>query len=111
MAWIYLFAAGLFEIGWPLGFKLAQYTNTGYNPTVWLTLSVISMAISGYLLFIAQKTISIGVAYAAWAGIGAVGTYLIGVFFFNDSASVLSWVALLFIVSGISMLKVSTIGR
>lgn len=111
MAWIYLLAAGLFEIGWPLGFKLAQTANSGYSPVVWLTLSVISMAVSGYLLFLAQKVIPIGTAYAAWAGIGAVGTYLIGVLFFNDSASVLSWIGLFFIVSGITMLKISSFAR
>ena len=106
MAWIYLLAAG-----WPLGFKLAQTANNGYSPTVWLTLSVISMAVSGYLLFLAQKVIPIGTAYAAWAGIGAVGTYLIGVLFFNDSASLLSWIGLLCIVSGITMLKISSFAR
>lgn len=110
MAWIYLIAAGVFEIGWPLGFKLAQVNGT-HSPAFWLVLSAISMAISGYLLFVAQKTIPIGMAYAAWAGIGAVGTYLIGVFYFSDSASVLSWIALLLIVSGISMLKVSAVVR
>ncbi len=110
MAWLYLIAAGLFEIGWPLGFKLAQGDN-GYNPGIWFTVSAISMAVSGLLLFMAQKTIPIGVAYAAWTGIGAVGTYLIGVWFFNDSASVLSWIGLVLIVSGISMLKISVLGR
>ncbi len=111
MAWIYLLAAGLFEIGWPLGFKLAQTANNGYSPAVWLTLSVISMAASGYLLFLAQKVIPIGTAYAAWAGIGAVGTYIIGILLFNDSASVLSWIGLLCIVSGITMLKISSFAR
>lgn len=110
MAWLYLIAAGLFEIGWPLGFKLAQVQNN-YSPTIWFSISIISMAISGYLLFIAQKTIPIGVAYAAWTGIGAVGTYLIGVYFFNDGASVLSWIGLVLIVSGISMLKISVINQ
>ncbi len=110
MAWFYLIAAGLFEIGWPLGFKLAQGDN-GFNPSIWFTLSVVSMAVSGLLLFMAQKTIPIGVAYAAWTGIGAVGTYLIGVWFFNDSASVLSWIGLVLIVSGISMLKISVLSR
>lgn len=110
MAWLYLIAAGLFEIGWPLGFKLAQGDNN-YSPTVWFSVSVISMAISGLLLFMAQKTIPIGVAYAAWTGIGAVGTYLIGVWFFNDGVSVLSWIGLVLIVSGISMLKISVLSR
>lgn len=28
MAWVYLVLAGLFEIGWPVGLKMAQQTET-----------------------------------------------------------------------------------
>jgi len=81
MAWIYLFLGGLFEIGWPLGFKLAHGSS---GKILWITFSVLSMALSGLFLFMAQKTIPIGTAYVVWTGIGAVGTLLIGIFFFND---------------------------
>ena len=60
MSWIYLIIAGLFEVGWPLGFKLAS-TYTKYR-VVFIGVSVISMALSGVFLYIAQKTIPIGTA-------------------------------------------------
>lgn len=108
MAWLYLLAAGLFEIGWPLGFKLSQNATSG-SSAAWIVIAAISMAISGFLLYMAQKTIPIGAAYAVWSGIGAVGTFLIGALMFNDVVSVLGWIGLAFIVSGISMLKVSVL--
>ena len=85
MSWVYLIIAGLFEIGWPLGFKLAS-TYTKYS-VVFIGVSVISMTLSGVFLYIAQKSIPIGTAYVIWTGVGAVGTLLIGIFFFGDSTN------------------------
>lgn len=85
MSWVYLIIAGLFEVGWPLGFKLAS-TYTKYS-VVFIGVSVISMTLSGVFLYIAQKSIPIGTAYVIWTGVGAVGTLLIGIFFFGDSAN------------------------
>lgn len=84
MSWVYLIIAGLFEIGWPLGFKLAS-TYQRYS-IAFIGLSVISMALSGVFLYIAQKSIPIGTAYVIWTGVGAAGTLLIGIFFFGDSS-------------------------
>ncbi len=104
MNWILLLLAGIFEIGWPLGLKLSQ-TNASFK--VWgLIISVISMAVSGYLLWLAQKTIPIGTAYAVWTGIGAVGTLTVGIFLFNDSSSIWRMLSVFLIVTGIIGLKV-----
>ncbi len=84
MGWIFLIIAGVFEIGWPLGFKLSQTTS---HRILWIVFAVISMALSGFFLWHAQKSIPIGTAYAIWTGIGATGTLLIGIFFFNDPVS------------------------
>lgn len=104
MAWIYLIIAGIFEIGWPLGFKLAQ---TPASTAVWITFSIISMSLSGLFLYMAQRVIPIGVAYATWTGIGAVGTFLLGVIVFRDSSTLLSWLGLAMIIGGIALLKIS----
>ena len=72
MAWLYLILAGLCEVGWPLGFKLANL-NPRYH-LLFLVLAVVSMGMSGWLLYIAQKTIPMGTAYMIWTGIGGVGT-------------------------------------
>ncbi len=69
-------------------------------------LSIIAMTISGLLLWVSLKEIHIGIAYAVWTGIGAVGTFVIGVIFFNDPSSILKWLGVVAIVSGIVLLKI-----
>ena len=102
MGWIYLLIAGIFEVGWPLGFKLADVTN---NKIVWILFAVIAMTLSGYFLYVAQKNIPIGTAYAVWTGIGTIGTFLIGIIFFHDACSLFRFLGVLLILSGVVMLK------
>lgn len=105
MAWILLVVAGLFEIGWPLGFKLASMHSKYF---IWfIVLSVVSMGLSGYFLFLAQKSIPIGTAYVIWTGIGAIGTVILGILFFHDSASLYRMLFLSLIVIGIIGLKLA----
>jgi quaternary ammonium compound-resistance protein SugE len=65
------------------------------------------MAISGILLWLSLKGISIGTAYAVWTGIGAVGTFIIGVLFFNDPSILLRWIGVSLIILGVIFLKVA----
>ena len=100
--WIYLIAAGFFEIGWPLGLKLASIASFKILGPI---ISVISMAISGILLLLSLKGISIGTAYAVWTGIGAAGTFIIGVLFFDDPSILLRWTGVSLIILGVVFLK------
>lgn len=103
MAWILLIIAGLFEIGWPLGFKLASMHSKYF---IWIIgLSILSMGLSGYFLYLAQKSIPIGTAYVIWTGIGAIGTVLLGILFFHDSANIFRLLFLSLILIGIVGLK------
>ena len=104
MNWIYLILAGIFEIGWPLGLKLSQ---TMPSKVFGIIIAVVSMGVSGLLLWVAQKTIPIGTAYAVWTGIGAVGTLFVGIFFFGDSSSIWRMLSALLIVIGIVGLKLA----
>jgi quaternary ammonium compound-resistance protein SugE len=106
MAWLYLIIAGIFEWGWPVGLKLG-WTDEGANYS-WLTFAIVCMGVSGALLLIAQRTIPMGTAYAVWTGIGAVGTFLIGVTFFGDSATLARFFFIGLIVVGIVGLKLSS---
>jgi len=100
--WIYLIAAGFFEIGWPLGLKLASIASFKILGPI---ISVISMAVSGILLWLSLKGISIGTAYAVWTGIGAAGTFIIGVLFFDDPSILLRWIGVSLIILGVVFLK------
>ena len=103
MAWILLIIAGLFEIGWPLGFKLASMHSKYF---IWfIGLSILSMGLSGYFLYLAQKSIPIGTAYVIWTGIGAIGTVLLGILFFHDSANIFRLLFLSLVLIGIVGLK------
>ncbi|SIT02658.1 DMT family transporter [Belliella pelovolcani] len=103
MNWIALIIAGIFEIGWPLGLKMSQQATN--NKLLWILVAIVSMSISGFLLWYAQRTIPIGTAYAVWTGIGAIGTLMVGIIFFDDSASIIRLLAALLIVLGIIGLK------
>jgi quaternary ammonium compound-resistance protein SugE len=104
MNWFYLLLAGAFEIGWPLGFKLSQTTSHKY---LWIAFAVVAMALSGYFLYLAQKTIPMGTAYAVWTGIGAVGAFVTGIIMFRDPMTALRIVSVALIVTGIVGLKMA----
>lgn len=101
MAWIYLFAAGLFEIGWAVGMK---YTH-GFTRLVPSVLTVASMAVSLGLLGLALKTLPLGTAYAIWTGIGTIGTVILGVVLFAEPADAVRLACIGLIVAGILGLK------
>jgi quaternary ammonium compound-resistance protein SugE len=63
------------------------------------------MIISGTMLWFAQRTIPIGTAYAAWTGIGAAGTFLVGVFVFGDATSLVRYLGIVLIIAGVAALK------
>ena len=86
MAWTILVVAGLFEVGWAIGLKYSLGF-TRLAPSVW---TIAAMAISFALLGLAVKAVPLGTAYAVWTGIGVVGTVLLGIVLFGESADVAS---------------------
>ena len=107
MAWVYLVVAGIFEWGWPLGLKLG-WSDKGAHYG-WLAFSIAAMAVSGTLLLVAQKTIPMGTAYAVWTGIGAVGTFFIGIMVFGEPATVVRFFFVGLIIAGILGLKFASV--
>ena len=104
MAWITLAVAGLLEIGWAIGLKYTDgFTRPG--PTV---ATVAAMVASMVLLGLAMRTLPVGTAYAVWTGIGTVGTVLLGMYLFGESAAPLRLLFIAMIVAGIAGLKLVT---
>ena len=85
MNWILLIIAGLFEVGFTTCLGKAKVT-TGTTSTMWMVGFLVSLSISMLLLYKATQTLPLGTAYAVWTGIGAVGTVLVGIFFFKEPA-------------------------
>ncbi len=104
MAWIVLFVAGLFEVGWAVGLK---YTD-GFT-RLWPSLgTVAAMAASLFLLSVALKSLPLGTAYTVWTGVGAVGTVLLGIILLGESADFPRLACIGLIIAGIIGLKVVT---
>jgi quaternary ammonium compound-resistance protein SugE len=101
MSWVYLFFAGLFEIGWAIGLK---YTN-GFTRVVPTLLTLASMIVSLGLLGLALKTLPVGTAYAVWTGIGTVGTAILGIYLLDEPATAMRLACIGLIVAGIVGLK------
>ncbi len=104
MAWIILFIAGLFEIGWAVGLKFTE----GFTKPIPIALTAISLVLSMGLLGWAVKTLPLGTAYAVWTGIGAVGTAIVGIVVFKEPATAARLVCFGLIVAGILGLKLFT---
>ena len=104
MAWVILFFAGLFEVGWAIGLKQTE----GFTRLVPTVLTVISMLISLGLLGLALKSLPLGTAYAVWTGIGTVGTVLLGMLLYGESSDVIRLACIGLIMAGIVGLKLVT---
>jgi quaternary ammonium compound-resistance protein SugE len=104
MAWIILFIAGVFEIGWAIGLKYTEGF-TRLWPSVW---TAVAMLISLGLLGIAVRSLPVGTAYTVWVGVGAVGTVALGIVLFGEPANALRLASVGLIVAGIVGLKLAT---
>lgn len=101
MAWLYLFLAGLLEVGWAIGLKLSEgLTRPGVT-----ALTAMSIVGSMVLLGLAVRQLPIGSAYAVWTGIGTVGTLLVGIALLGESAQPAKLFCVALIVAGIAGLK------
>lgn len=85
MNWLILILAGLFEVGFTTCLKFSD----NFKNLFWSIGFFICISLSFFLLNKAIQTIPIGTAYAVWTGIGAVGTAIMGIFFFKEPAEAL----------------------
>ncbi len=104
MAWVILILAGICEIGWAIGLKYTE----GFT-RLWPSVgTLLAMVVSVVMLGIAMKSLPVGTAYAVWVGVGAVGTAILGIYLFGESANVGRIASLVLIVVGIVGLKLAT---
>ena len=83
MAWFWLIVGGLFEVGFTTSLRFVD----GFRNVPWTIVFLVSVAISMGLLELASRTIPMGTAYAVWGGIGAVGTVMVGILWFNEPST------------------------
>ena len=104
MAWLILLAAGLLEVGWAVGLKYTE----GFTRPLPTVLTIVSMVASLGLLGLALRSLPLGTAYAVWTGVGTVGTAILGIVLFRESADPARILCIGLIVAGIAGLKLAS---
>ena len=80
MSYLYVCLAGLLEVVWALSLKASQgFTKAGPS-----AVALIGAPLSFVLLSLGMKGLPAGTAYAAWTGIGAAGTAILGMIFYGE---------------------------
>jgi quaternary ammonium compound-resistance protein SugE len=101
-AWLWLFGAGVLEVGWAVGLK-----HTGGWTRLWPSVAAVAAAVASLLMLShALKSLPAGTAYAVWVGVGAVGVAAVGILWLGESAAPARLLSLALIVAGIVGLKV-----
>ncbi len=104
IAWLLLLVAGLLEVGWAIGLKSTRgFTRLG--PSV---ATVAGMIASFWFLSRAVRDLPIGTAYAAWTGIGVVGTAVLGMVIYDEPATAARLASLALVVAGIAGLRLTS---
>ena len=104
MAWFWLILGGLFEVGFTTSLRFVD----GFRNLPWTLVFLVSVAISMFLLEVAARTIPMGTAYAVWGGIGAVGTVIVGMIWFQEPVATIRILLILAIVAAIAGLKLTS---
>ena len=103
MAWVWLIIGGCFEVGFTTSLRFVD----GFRNMPWTLAFLASVTISMALLELAARTIPMGTAYAVWGGIGAVGTVLVGILWFQEPSSLIRIMLIFAIVAAIAALKLT----
>lgn len=103
LAWLALAVAGMLDVAWAISMKQAQ----GYTRLGWTLASVALLAAFVFLLGKALQVLPVGVAYAVWAGIGAVGTVLAGWLLLGEALGPASLAGIALVAAGIVVLKLA----
>ena len=104
MAWVILIFAGIFEIVWAYSMKLSD----GFTKLTPSIITIIFMLLSFGLLAYAMKALPLGTAYVVWTGIGAIGSFVVGILILGEPISALRMLAAVLIVSGLVLMKIAS---
>ena len=103
MAWVLLILGGMFEVGFTTALRFVD----NFRNLPWTLAFLGSVTMSMGLLEYAARTIPMGTAYAVWGGIGAVGTVIVGMAFFDEPTTTIRLLLILAIVAAIAALKLT----
>ena len=104
MPWVLLILAGLLEVVFAVSLK----NSDGFTRPFWIVLFIVAAAASFFLLSQALRSLPVGVAYAIWTGIGAIGTAVVGMLWLGESRDTLKLISLLVVVLGLAGLQLTS---
>ena len=103
MAWIVVAVAGLFETGFAVLLKHSDHFTRPWPTAGFAACALISFG----LLSVALQRLEVGPAYAAWTGIGAAGTAVVGMLALGELVSALKLVSIGLVIAGVVGLYLS----
>ena len=103
MSWIYILIASIFEISWAIGLKYSD----GFTQLKASIFTIITMVLSYVFLAMGVKHLPIGTAYAVWTGIGAFGTAIYGIIYFDEPRELIRVFFIFLIIIGIIGLRLT----
>ena len=103
MPWVFLIFAGFLEVAWAFAMKQSD----GFTRVLPTLAMAGAMAGSFALLALAMRSLPLGTAYTVWTGIGAVGAFIVGVWFLGEPLTIQRTAAALLIVTGMIMMRFS----
>jgi len=106
MAWVLLVIGGMFEIGFTTCLRHVD----GFRNLSWTLGFLASVALSMGLLEVAARSIPMGTAYIIWGGIGALGTVIVGIAWYGESAGLVRLLLIVGVVACIAGLKLTAQG-
>lgn len=104
MAWAILILAGIFEIIWAYSMKMSE----GFSKLTPSIVTIVFMILSVVLLSISMRSLPLGTAYTVWTGIGAIGSFVVGILVLNEPMTAMRMIAAVLIVSGLVLMKLSS---
>lgn len=102
-AWLVLLLAGCFEVG----YALSVGGSHGFTVLSWSLVAIVFFLLTLYALSVALRTVDVGIGYAVWAGIGAVGAAVLGPAFFDETLTLARAFWLAVIIAGVVWLKLA----
>ena len=103
LIWICLIIAGLLEPCWVIALEKSNKLRN----LKWTLVTIVTMFGSLYLLSLAMKELPVGMSYAIWTGIGAIGTLIGGMILYKEPVTWLRILFILLIVVGIVGIQLS----
>lgn len=101
--WAALLVASLFEMGYALSVNGSE----GFTNLLWSAVAIVFFLFTLFFLSVALKQIDVGIGYAVWAGLGAVGAAVLGPVFFDETLTLVKGFWLAVIIGGVVWLKLA----